>query len=262
MPVPLLVPREHGAWAMLLLPFFSALALAREISWEALPAAVVVVGVFLIREPLVALWRQARVWREQARRSLIWYLPPIAASGLILLWRRPFWPLLITGAAAALLIVVSTYLVVHKRPRSLLLQMVSAGGLNASALVAWLAVRAQFDPTIWWLWALHFAHSGAALLAVHARLEARVAARTGSEWAAMKKRATAAQTLLLAAAAGCVAAGRLGAALALGLSASVHLADLARLQDSVFLRTPLRRVGLRELALSFVFSVVVLAGLW
>ena len=256
----LMLPREHGAWAMLALPFVSALLLARRMTWEVVPAAAVVVGIFVIREPVVVLWRRAEA--GQARRSLWWYLPGMAGCGIVLLWGLPAWPLLGMGAAAAALTATSVYLTVHNRQRSLVLQMASAAGLTASALVAWLATGAEWDSRIWWLWGLQMAHSAAALLAVHARLEAHIAARARSGEAHMKTRAVVAQGLLASAAAGCAAAGRVGVALPLALSAAVHAADLVRLQDPAFLRTPLRRIGQRELFLSLAFAALVVAGLW
>ena len=134
--VRLMLPREHGAWGMLLLPFVTALVLSRRATWEVLPAAVLAAGVFVAREPLVVLWRQARVWKqwrpetEQARRSLAFYLAAIALSALILLWRRPIWPLVAMGVAAAALTAVSAYLTVQNRQRSLGLQLASAAGLT------------------------------------------------------------------------------------------------------------------------------------
>jgi hypothetical protein len=56
-------------------------------------------------------------------------------------------------------------------------------------------------------------------------------------------------------------AGRSGLALALAVPLAVHAADLARLRKPEFLRTPLRKVGFRELALSSLFSVLVVAAL-
>jgi hypothetical protein len=263
-----IIPREHGAWAVLLLPFVSALVLARQVHWAVIPAALLVVGVFLLREPLVVLWRQASVWKERrpeseaARRSLILYLAVIIVSGALLLWRLPLWAAAALGAPAGALTLASVFLTVHNRQRSVLLQLASAAGLSASAVVAWLAVRPQLDPALGWLWALQFAHSGAALLAVHARLEARIAARGRSEAAVMQRRAIAAQAVLLAAAAGCAAAGRIGPAVALCFSGGVHMADLMRLRSAASLGTPLRRVGLRELTISVIFSAMVVAGLW
>ena len=265
----LLAPREHGAWAMLLLPFVSALLLAGRLSWDVAPMVVAAVGAFVIREPLVVLWRQARIWRERrpesdrARRSLAWYAPAIAASGAALVWRLPFAPLAALASTAGALTAVSIYLAVQNRGRSVLLQLASAAGLTASAPAAWLSTGAPWDSRIWWLWGLQFAHSAAALLAVHARLEARVAARANTAAAArMRPRAIAAQAALTALALACVLAGRPGLAVAPALSATVHALDLANLSEPAFLRVPLRRVGLRELAISAVFSAALLWALW
>jgi hypothetical protein len=253
---------------MLLVPFVSALVLARQINWEVLPAAVAVVGVFLIREPLVVLWRQAAVWKDRrpetdaAKRSLVWYGPPVLVAGLILLWRLPPTPLASLGVLAGCLLAISTYLVVHNRRRSVVLQVSSAAGLNASAVVAWLAVHPDLDSRIGWLWGLQFAHSAASLLAVHARLEARIAAHTSRDVDEMRRRALVAQGLLLLSAAALAAQNRFVLALALLFSGCLHATDLHRLRDPRFLEMPLTRVGLRELAISFAFSVLVLVGLW
>ena len=109
---------------MLLLPFASALVLAGQLSWQVLPAAVVVVGVFLIREPLVTLCRQAALWNQPrpeaaaARSSLARYTPFLVIAGALLFWKLPRWPLVVMGLAAAALTAVSVYLIVHNRQRS------------------------------------------------------------------------------------------------------------------------------------------------
>jgi hypothetical protein len=137
------------------------------------------------------------------------------------------------------------------------LQVSSAAGLNASALVAWLAVRPELEAAVWWLWGLQFAHSTAALLTVHARLEARIA--NSDE---LRRRAAAAQAVLLVGAVALAAAGKWGMAAAVAFSGGVHGVDLWRLRDRRFVEIPLKRVGLRELAISITFSAAVVMGLW
>jgi YwiC-like protein len=264
----LLIPREHGAWAMLLLPFLSALALARKLEWEIAPAFVAALLVFLVREPLVVLWRQAAIWKDQrpetteAWRSLACYAPALAVAAALLFWRLPAGPLIALGLMAGALLLVSTYLVVHNRRRSVGLQVSSAAGLSASAVLAWLSVRPQLEEAVLWLWGLQFAHSTAAVLAVHARLEARLAARAPWNLDQARRRAVVAQALLLAGAALLGTLGKWGMAAALALSGGVHSADLWRLRNPRFVEIPLRRVGLRELALSTLVSAMLLVGLW
>lgn len=262
-----MLPREHGAWGMLLLPFVSALLVARRLSWEVVPAAVLAVSVFALREPLVVVWRQARVWKQrkpetgQAWRSAVWYGLAAAICGALLMWRRPAAPLIAMGAAAAALTAMSTYLIVMNRQRSVLLQVASAAGLTASSLLAWAALGAPWGPKIWLLWAMQFGHSAAALLAVRARIEARIAARAGAP-TEKKHAAIAAQVLLGLGGLACAALGKPVLALALALSAGVHGRDLLRRDHPEFLRVAVRRIGWRELSLSVAFSALVVAGLW
>lgn len=257
------IPREHGAWAMLLAPFVSAAVVARQLTWELAPALVCVLGVFLLRQPLVVLWRQAAIWKEAhpetagARAGLPVYGGMAAVSALLLFWRLPAVPLLVLGAGAAALTAVATWLTVHNRQRSVALQLVSAAGLNASALVAWLALRHELSRTAWELWGLQFVFSAATVLAVHAKLEAMRSKRPPHPWSAAMLGSAAAM-----AAAGVYAAqGAWWLAAALALAAGASLRELARLRHAQARAEPLRQVGLRTLAASLVFSILVVIGL-
>jgi YwiC-like protein len=263
-----LIPREHGAWAMLLTPFLASSILARRFSSESVAAAVVLVAVFLAREPLVILSRQARVWKDlrpEAARARYWLAAEAVAGVLaaVFLWLRlPAAPLAAMGAAAAALTSWSTRMVVQNRQRSMPLQLVSAAGLNMSALLAWLAARGNLAPSAWWLAALMFTHSAAAVLVVHARLDLRVAARKGADAQASWRRALVAQVAPALGAAICFAAGRPWLAAAPVLSATVHTASLLRMRAPEALGMPLQRVGRRALALSLAYSAIVIAALW
>lgn len=264
-------PREHGAWAMLAFPFVSAVILARSWDWLILPAAMAVLAAFSIREPLVVLGRQAFVWRERrpesrvAARFLCVCAVALAAGGAALLRARDWRVLLGLGAGAAALLGVAVALTVMNRQRSVWLQVVSACGLSASALVGWLAARPRLDHAAWWLWVVHSAYSAAAVLVVHARLDARLAARRleQADQAARSLRAAyAAQAVLTGLALACPVWGRPLLAAPLLLAAAVHVHDLRRLRLPESHAIPLRRVGLRALALAVVYSVLALAALW
>ena len=263
-----LIPREHGAWAMLAVPFISAGILARRFSVESAAAAVLLLVVFLAREPLIVLWRQARVWKERrpeamsARLCLAVEALAGAAAGLFLCSRLPAVPLAAMGVVAAGLTWFSAWMVVANRRRSVLLQLAGAAGLNMSALLAWLAARGSLAPRAWWLAALLFAHSAAAVLVVHARLELRVAARSGADARGSWRRAWAALAGLILAAIACLAAGRPWLAAPPLLSAAVHGVSLWRMREPGALAAPLESVGRRALLLSLSYCVLVIAALW
>lgn len=250
---------------MLLVPFVCAVILARQWNLALVPALIAVLAFFLVREPAVQLYRQAFMWKrpvrdqEAAWRSLFLYTAVAAASGLLLVWLRPAEELALLGLGAALLTLAAIYLAAHNQQRSVALQVVSAAGLNTTAFVAWLALRPTLEAPVWWLWALQFAHSTAAVLTVHARLEARVAANRQADLKQNRRRAFWAQCVLLFGSA--ILWWQPLLAVAVLTSATVHLWDLTRLRDPKFLRTPLQQVGLRELGLSFLYSAFVLMGL-
>jgi hypothetical protein len=253
---------------MLLPPLFSAFLLARAWTWAILPVTAAVLGVFLMREPLTVLARQAWVWQDRrpetsaARRSLLASgLVTLLAAAWLLHWIPPAW-LLALGAAALAITALAVWCSVKNYQRSALLQLASAAGLTASALAAWLAVRPTLDAVAWWLWASHAAHSAAALLAVRARLEARSRPRLPGRRFPFRLTAALAQAGLFGAAGACVALGRPALAVPLMLSAVLHSFDLWRFRNPDFLSVPLARVGRRELALTLLFSALVIAALW
>lgn len=256
---------------MLALPFLSATILAS--GWNAmiLPAALAVLGAFCIREPLVVLGRQVFVWRERklesvtAARFLALNVIVLAAASALLLRYRNWRLLLGLGAAAGALLAAATLLAVFNRQRSVWLQVVSAVGLSASALVAWLAVRPRLEETAWWLWAVHSAYSTAAVLVVHARLDARVALKRpehSCQAAHALRSAYAAQAVLLGIGGFCVLRSQPLLALPLLLAAGSHTIQLWNLRRPDSHTVPLRRVGLRALALSIACSILVVLALW
>ncbi len=253
---------------MLLFPLISAMVLTRRWDWGLLPAAAAAVAVFLIREPLLVLARQRYVWKEtrpetlSARRSLLVFGIVLAAAGAWLAGVVSVAWLLGLGLAAGALTAVAIYGALHNRQRSALLQIAGAVGLASSALLPYLAEGLAPDVRLWLLIGTHVVHSTGAVLVVHARLDAARALKTG---AAIPFQPVAAVLWLVmhGLAAGALAlAGVPWLGLVLAIPLAVHAVDLARLRDAGFLHTPLRQVGFRELALSSVFSLLVVAVLF
>lgn len=263
----LLFPREHGSWGMLLFPLISAMVLTRTWSWGFVPAVAAALAVFLIREPLVVEARQRYVWKDirpetaAARRSLFVSGALAALSGAWLLVLAPLEWLIALGMVAGGLTAAYIYGALHNLQRSPLLQIAGSIGLTASALLPYLALGRLPDEALVLLMSAHVIHGAGSVLVVHARLEATRALKTG---AALHSRHLAAASWLVlhaAAAATLALTGRPWLGLILAIPLAIHAADLARLKDPPFLRTPLRRVGFRELGLSTVFSILVVAAL-
>ena len=253
---------------MLLLPFLSAWILARGGGWPVIAALGAVLATFLMREPVLVLlrqhyrWPQPRVETPAARRSLALLAPILSLSGAALAFSVPILPLMALGALAAILMALYLWGAMNNRQRSPWLQAAGAVGLSASAPLAYLAAGRHIDQIVLLLWAAHIVHGIASVLVIHARLDAIAAHRRGSPAAppVLASRIAQAGAALFAATLAISGFPVLGAAAAFPVL--VHTLDLRRLDDPAFLKTKLQKVGLRELAISTVFSAATVTGLW
>lgn len=268
-PALIAIPREHGATAMLLTPFFCAAILLRHVYWQELVMLVAIAIAFAIKDPLVIIARQRWVWKNRhaetdaAIRSasfqmlVLW----VCAIALILTgdWRAML-PLFVGGAAFTVLAVA-----VHLRnqQRSTWFQVASALALSATSIAVCLSAGGSIPIWCWWLWALMALQATAGIFVVHARLDARIAARKGE--AAGGTNRTAAfvlQGMLLITAGAFAVVGRFWIAGALAIAGVAYLMDLQRQRHPLALQTSLKSVGQQALTLAIAFALLLIVGLW
>src|SRR5689334_14144797 len=151
-----LLPREHGAWGMLLQPFAAGALLGRTTDPLLVPALLAVLTMFVMREPLLILARQRFVWKDHhletdaARRALLYELTLLLACVALLVKGVPLAILALLGLIAALLTVLATYMTLKNRQRSVLLQSLSAFAMGSSALLSsYLGTRNIWDQRTW-----------------------------------------------------------------------------------------------------------------
>jgi hypothetical protein len=264
----LLWPREHGAWAMLLLPFLSGLVVAGSARWESLAAGVTILGVFLALEPLTVLLRQRFQWRdrreasERAAGTLRIVLPPAVVAGLILVWRLPWRPLVVLAGVTAILMAWRIAFTLSNKQRFVVLQILEAAGLSATALLGYLSSRGDWSRAAFLLWGAFSLHQAAALFVIRARLEAIVGAKAGGS-APRRFRLTAwyAQAALGGIGIWALLAGYPRLALAFAVPFALHSRDLLLLGRPWFLKIPLTRVGWREVLISAAFAAILVSAL-
>lgn len=156
------VPKQHGAWAMLVTPFALGTALhVVEVGWAwyLLPLlACWLLGYFAFSA--ASLWLKSR-FKPRFRRPVLAYAGLAGGFGVLALWGAG--PALIAWAAVYLpLAALTLWLVAHRRERSTL------SGLLTIAGAALMAVTTRYpDPAsalspgaapAWWLAALSFAY--------------------------------------------------------------------------------------------------------
>ncbi|HLG97269.1 MAG TPA: YwiC-like family protein [Bryobacteraceae bacterium] len=263
------VPREHGATAMLLIPFFAAAILLRQFYWTEIVALAAVVCAFAIKDPLVVLARQRFVWKQEhpetkpALRSALLEFVLVAICGLTLLLTRDWRPFVLLFLGAGAFTVLAVAVNVRNRQRSEWFQVASAVALSSTSVAVSLSGPGRIASWVWLLWLLTALQAAAGIFVVHARLDARIAARKGREADTASRRAAfLSQAVLLLAAVVFTYFGRFWIAAALLAAAAGYLLELRRQKNPASLQMSLKRVGQEALTLSIAYSLMVIAGLW
>jgi YwiC-like protein len=181
----LILPREHGAWGLLLVPMITGAAIALRGSSNLFPFLLLLTAaltLFWLRTPLESLLGTSalRAQTSEERREVGFvaaYLAAVAALSLgMLLWvghNSLLWPL---GAGAAGAFVAQALLKKLGRSARMLAEVVGTIGLTASAPAAYYVITGKFGPTAWTLWLANLIFAGNQIHYVQLRIHtARVA---------------------------------------------------------------------------------------
>lgn len=158
----LIVPREHGAWGILLVPMLTGACVGlrgRGGVGSLAPFSIVALTLFWLRTP-VESWTgtapiRARTPAElRLVRNTSLALAAVSLSALIwLFWGWQNGALLWIGATAGSAFLFQSALKRIWRSARALPQMIGAAGLTATAPAAYYVVTGQLDLTAWCLWA-------------------------------------------------------------------------------------------------------------
>jgi hypothetical protein len=263
------LPREHGATAMLFTPMVCAAILARTWNWVEVAAFTAAFAALAAKDPMVILARQRLVWKTPhaetplAARWFAGWMLLLAMSGLVLLFTWPFKATLALGLGVGTFSVLAMMVNVKNRQRSTLFQIASAVALTSSSLAISLSATGAIQEWCWWLWLFLALQAAAGILVVHARLDARIALRNAAKATQEFRRKAQLAVVVLAAAAATAGVLRHSlVAVALLVAAIGYAYDLHSQRDASDLQRPLTSVGRRALALSSLFSILLIAGLW
>jgi YwiC-like protein len=165
----LIIPREHGAWGLLLVPIITGAGVAfRECShiFPLILLSAAALALFWLRTPAESLLGTSAMraqTSEEARtvKLAIVILGAMAGAALVaLLWagrNADLWPL---GAVAAAAFIAQALLKRLGRSARMLSEMVGTIGLTAAAPAAYYVITGNFNATAWMLWIANLLFAG------------------------------------------------------------------------------------------------------
>ena len=263
------LPREHGATAMLFTPIVCAAILSHSWRWSELATLTAAFAALAAKDPMVVLARQRFVWKqwhEETSAALRWFAGwtvLLMLSGIVLLFAWPFTATVSLGLGVATFSALAIAINVKNRQRATLFQIVSAFALTSSSLATSLSATGNIAPWCWNLWFLLALQATAGILVVHARLDARIALRSSAPARENYRHAAEVSLVVLACAAVISAVFHRGwIALALLIAVLGYSYDLQRQRNAEALQLPLKSVGQRALALSSLYAILLIVGLW
>jgi 4-hydroxybenzoate polyprenyltransferase len=187
----LIVPREHGAWGLLLVPMVTAAGVAFRQSTNVFPFVLLLtaaLALFWLRTPLESLLgiSAMRAETKEERSSVafvVFYLAIVAMlASSMLLWAGHNPLLWLIGAAAGVAFVAQAMLRKLGRRTRMLSEIVGTIGLTASAPAVYYVITGKFGIPAWMLWLANLTFAGnqihyvqirihtAKLVGVHAKL--------------------------------------------------------------------------------------------
>ncbi len=159
------LPREHGAWGILLVPLVTGATVALLRGGALLPVLLFLlaaVSLFCLRTPVeAALGTSAQLIDNAAERRLVRFAVAgysgVACIALTaLLWNGDRPGLLLLGAIAAFSFATQALLRRLGRATRMALQMVGLVGLTSTATGAYYVSTGRLDTTAWMIWAANW----------------------------------------------------------------------------------------------------------
>lgn len=187
-----MVPREHGAWGLLLVPLFTGMAVGMASTrpgWPLVLFPIAALTLFWLRTPVESLLGTAPLSAQtpaERRTSLMMSLGLAAVFAVCLtglLWNGRNRDLLLLGGIGALAFVLQTLLMKLGRKLRMTAQMLGAISLTCAAPAAYYVATGRLDVRAWLLWAANWIFAGNQIHFVQLRIHAARAETFGEKFA-------------------------------------------------------------------------------
>lgn len=256
----LMLPREHGAWAMLLMPYLLGTIAGRHLGLPSLLLLAAVLLLFTASRPLDLLMQGGR---GGAAVHLAVYGLVGSAAGIALLLAYGLWLLVPLGLLAGTALASQLVLRRHRMDRTWPARLVSIAALSATGPAAYYVATGFLDARASAVWAMALLYSGASVFYVRLfyRPPTRNSGGSSADSREQAERQMAVYVLAATSAVGLLAL--LGFAPPLGVIVFVPLALKAaagcRRRDS---RPTLRQIGFAEMGHTALFLSLSSAAMW
>lgn len=250
------LPKEHGAWAMLYVPFVMGALVAGRFGLSAFLLLLATTAVFISRESIVA-WLRARGRGRDANGAGLAaaiYLALACAFGLpLILVYRLYW-LVPLALAGAVLLAVNGRQGMELADRSIKGELLAICAMSLTGPAAYYAAGGGAGATALWLWGLSAVYFSSSVFYIKLRV-LRLNPRREEQRRRVWHYSAFYHGCLLAALVTLAATGQLGLFAAVAFAPAVARAfwSLAKPTNQV----NLKRAGLLELAYSVIFLVFV-----
>lgn len=173
------LPREHGAWAVLLVPLFVATGAVGQWGVRSGLLLGTVLSLYLARYPLV-LWARSRfeLFPEKGLSILSVWLAIGLGLGAVLTFNYRLYLLVPFAMAGALFLLVHLMLVRYRNERTILGEFLGIGALTLTAPAAFYAATGSMSALAFLLWFVNVVYFGASVFYVKMRVADR--SRTAS----------------------------------------------------------------------------------
>lgn len=157
------IPKEHGSWAMLIVPLLLGLIIAPSWHWRVIGLLVAALAFFLVRFPLATLVKTRR--RRNVDRAYFWrwtiiYGGITALSGSWLVLGHSLWWLVPIGLIGGLLLFFHLWLVSRRQEMSVVGELAGIFGLALGAPMAYYTASGQLDSVAAALWLVNALYFG------------------------------------------------------------------------------------------------------
>ncbi|MEW6457249.1 MAG: YwiC-like family protein [Acidobacteriota bacterium] len=156
-----IIPKEHGAWGMLYVPFFSSFLLLKYIKIEYILFFFLISLLFLSKEPLIAIMRLEKLKNIKSKNFydaiyfLVFYFLLISFLSFLLIFIYGLKLLIYFGIVAFFLLIVYIYFVSKKKERTFMGEIFAITGLSLSAPAGYYSLTSSIDLKAIILWIIN-----------------------------------------------------------------------------------------------------------